>query len=63
MGQKKKPVIMVSTESFATPTTVTTIATRRMCVKPKVVNDYNRSMNRVDKLISTQSTTLSYERV
>ena len=48
-AQKKKPVIMVSTESCAKPTTVTSVATRRTSVKPKVVDDYNRSMNGVDR--------------
>ena len=48
-AKKKKPVIMVSTESCAKPTTVTSVATRRASVKPKVVDDYNRSMNGVDK--------------
>ena len=48
-AQKKKPVIMLSTESCAQPTTVTAAATRRTSVKPKVVDDYNRSMNGVDK--------------
>ena len=38
-AQKKKPVIMVSTESCAKPTTVTSVATRRASVKPKVVDD------------------------
>ena len=44
-AQKKKPVIMVSMESCTKPTTVTAVATRQMSVKPKVVDDYNRSMN------------------
>ena len=48
-AQKKKPVIMVSTESCAKPTTVTSVATRRASVKLKVVDNYNRSMNGVDQ--------------
>ena len=40
---------MLSTESCAKPTTVRAVAIGRTAVKPKVVDDYNRSMNGVDK--------------
>ena len=48
-AQKKKPMFMVSTEGCVKPTAVTAVATGRTAVKPKVIDDYNRSMNGVDK--------------
>ena len=48
-AQKKKPLIMVSTESSAKSVTVRSRATSRTALKPKVVDEYNLSMNGVDK--------------
>ena len=48
-ARKKKPLFMLSTESSAKPISVTSVATGRTAMKPKVVDDYNRSMNGVDK--------------
>ena len=47
-AQKKKALIIVSTESSAKPTLVQSQATGRRSYKPKVVDDYNQSMNGVD---------------
>ena len=48
-AQKKKPLFILSTESSAKPIPVTAVATGRTAIKPTVVNDYNWSMNGVDK--------------
>ena len=48
-AQKKKPLIMLATESCATPVSVRSKATGRTALKPKVVDEYNLSMNGVDK--------------
>ena len=48
-AQKNKPLFMLSTKSSAKPISVTSVATGRTAMKPKVVDDYNRSMNGVDK--------------
>ena len=47
-AQKKKAVIIVSTESSSKPVLVQAQATGRTTYKPKVVDDYNQSMNGVD---------------
>ena len=47
--RKKKPLIMVSTESSAQSVKVHSRATARRALKPKVVDEYNLSMNGVDK--------------
>ena len=46
---QKKPLIMLATESCATPVSVRSKATGRTALKPKVVDEYNMSMNGVDK--------------
>ena len=48
-AQKKKPLIIISTESSAKPTPVRAVATGRISIKPLIVDAYNRSMNGVDK--------------
>ena len=48
-ARKKKPLIMVSTESSAQSVKVRSRATVRTALKPKVVDEYNLSMNGVDK--------------
>ena len=48
-AQKNKPLFILSTESSANPIPVTAVATGRTAIKPTVVNDYNWSMNGVDK--------------
>ena len=47
--QKKKPFIIIGTESSAKPTTVRAVATGRTAIKPHIVDEYNKSMNGVDK--------------
>ena len=48
-AQKKKALIMLSTESSAKSVMVQSQATGRTSLKPKVVDKYNHSMNGVDK--------------
>lgn len=48
-AQKKKPLFIVSTESCAKPVSVRSVATGRIAQKPLVVDEYNHSMNGVDK--------------
>lgn len=45
---KKKPLIIVSTNSSSNPVLVKSRATGKTSYKPKVVDDYNHSMNGVD---------------
>ena len=48
-AQKKKPLIIIGTESSAKPTPVRAVATGRTAIKPHIVDEYNKSMNGVDK--------------
>ena len=48
-AQKKKPLIMISSNSPSTSLEVQSRRTGRLCIKPQVVNEYNQSMNGVDK--------------
>lgn len=47
--QKKKPLIILSSEGSAKSVLVQSCATHRTSYKPAVVDDYNKSMNGVDR--------------
>jgi hypothetical protein len=48
-AQKKKPLITISSNSSSTSLEVQSRRTGRLCIKPQIVNEYNQSMNGVDK--------------